>query len=207
MITTGITIDSRIDTELLVGLIFQYCGAMTPVYNTSTTFVWANQLFFKNWYWQIGQLLDTLEYDYEPLENFRREEDLKRGTSEDTSANTTEQESNESSSNGTTSQSGNNTEETKVSAYNESLYQPQQQVTNNYSDNGSATNTANSARDLGRKRTENRTFGAKEDNLIKGLNGLFTSQNLIEQQRDVVQFNVYMWIVKKYQETMMYGVF
>lgn len=177
------------------------------MYNTTTTFVWANQLFFKNWYWQIGQLLDTLEYDYEPLDNFRREEDLNRGTSEDTSTKTNEDETNQAGNTSTTANSGNSTSENKVSAYNESAYQPQEQDTNQFTNNGNQTSTTNATRNLGRQRNENRTFGAKEKNIIKGLNGLFTTQNLIEQQRQVVEFNPYMWIVKKYQETMMYAIF
>jgi len=199
MVLEGIKIDSRIDQELLGNLIFEKCGAMEPVYNTTYTFTWANQNFFKNWYWQIGQLLDTLEYEYEPLDNFRREEDLNRGTSEDTTTETNENETNQ----GSTSTTSSSTTEHKVSAYNESAYQPQDYDTAS----GSAQGTSNDSRNLGRTRTEGRTFGAKEKNTIKGLNGLFATQDLIKKQREVVEFNVYMWIVQKYMDTMMYGVF
>jgi len=207
LLLQDIKIDSRIDQDLLADLIFQYCGSMTPVYNTSYTFLWANQIFFKNWYWQIGQLLDTLEYEYEPLDNFRRNEDLNRGTSEDTKTTTNENETNEGNGTNTTNTNGSSTDEHKVSAYNESLYQPQEYDEHKYNDYGAAQSTTNNNRNLGRTRNEGRTFGAKELNTIRGLNGLFTTQNLIEQQREVVQFNIYMWIVEKYKDTMMYGVF
>lgn len=187
--------DSRIDLELLVGKIVQVCGAMSPVYNTTESYTYFHKQFFKMWKTQISKLLDTMEYEYEPLENYRRVEDLKSDTNENTSGNEsgTDKSSNSSSSSSTV--------ETKTSAYNESVYQPERQETENAKGSGSS-NSENS-----RQYSQGKTSGVKEDNTIRGLNGLFTTQQLIEQERKVAEFNVYQWIVNKYMEELFICVF
>ena len=52
-----------------------------------------------------------------------------------------------------------------------------------------------------------KTSGVKEDNTIRGLNGLFTTQQLIKQEREIAEFNVYQWIVNKYMEELFICVF
>ena len=58
-----------------------------------------------------------------------------------------------------------------------------------------------------RNKTEGRNNSAKDDNTIRGLNGLFTTQQLIKQEREVAEFNVYQWIVNKYMEELFICVF
>lgn len=187
--------DSRIDLDLLAGKIVQVCGAMAPVYNTTESYSYFHKQFFKMWGAQITKLLDTTEYDYEPLENYRRVEDLKSDTTENTNGT---EKGNDKSTNSSTSSS---TAENKTSAYNESVYQPESQET----DNGSSSGNSNS--ESSREYNRGKTSGVKEDNTIRGLNGLFTTQQLIKQEREIAEFNVYQWIVNKYMEELFICVF
>ena len=187
--------DSRIDMDILTGKIVQVCGAMTPVYNTTESYTYFHKLFFKTWGVQIKKLFDTMDYKYEPLENYRRVEDLKSDTSENTSGN---ENGNDSSSSNSQNSS---TVENKTSAYNESLYQPESQETEQGNSSGS-TNGQNH-----KDYTREKKSGIKEDNTIRGLNGLFTTQQLIRQEREIAEFNVYQWIVNKYMEELFICVF
>lgn len=187
--------DSRIDMDILTGKIVQVCGAMTPVYNTTDSYTYFHKLFFKTWGVQIKKLFDTMDYEYEPLENYRRVEDLKSDTSENTSGN---ENGNDSSSSNSQNSS---TVENKTSAYNESLYQPESQETEQGNSSGS-TNGQNH-----KDYTREKKSGIKEDNIIRGLNGLFTTQQLIKQEREIAEFNVYQWIVNKYMEELFICVF
>lgn len=187
--------DSRIDMDILTGKIVQVCGAMTPVYNTTESYTYFHKLFFKTWGVQIKKMFDTMDYEYEPLENYRRVEDLKSDTSENTSGN---ENGNDSSSSNSQNSS---TVENKTSAYNESLYQPESQETEQGNSSGS-TNGQNH-----KDYTREKKSGVKEDNTIRGLNGLFTTQQLIKQEREIAEFNVYQWIVNKYMEELFICVF
>lgn len=187
--------DSRIDLDLLAGKIVQVCGSMAPVYNTTESYSYFHKQFFKMWGAQITKLFDTMEYDYEPLENYRRVEDLKSDTTENTNGKESGTDKN------TNSSTSSSTAENKTSAYNESVYQPESQET----DNGSSSGNSNS--ESSREYNRGKTSGVKEDNTIRGLNGLFTTQQLIKQEREIAEFNVYQWIVNKYMEELFICVF
>ena len=191
MLMIGLEFDSRIDKELLAMKIAQVCGPMTPVHNTSTSYVTFHELFFKMWSPQIKRLLDTLDIKYNPLDNYRREEDLKLESAEKTgvkSNSTTTHESDSSSA-----------DESKTSAYNEDLYQPNSINEFNNHEKGNDKTVRDDTRD--------KNIDTKENNVIKGLNGLFTSQQLLQQEREVAQYNVYQWIVNKYMEELFICVF
>ena len=253
--------DSRIDTDLLVGKIIEVCGNMTPVHNTTDSFLYFHKLFFKMWEKQISKLLDTLDYQYEPLENYRRAEKLtlnanenitgsnntngsntnnESSTSKDTYKDSSKSNSSSNSSgNESSSSSDSSTAEEKTSAFNESGYQPENQTTKSSSVNGSksisnessssnnssnnssgsentesssednreSTNTYSRTNQQNSNYTKGTTNGKTEDNTIRGLNGLFTTQQLIKQEREIAEFNIYQWIVTKYMEELFICVF
>ena len=207
--------DSRINLDLLAGKIVQVCGAMSPVYNTTDSYVYFHKQFFMMWKSQISKLLDTTEYDYEPLENYRRVEDMKHTETDnrtETEGITGESNSSDESSGSTnTSSDKSSTVEDKTSAFNESVYQPDKQSTDSGKATGteqrSDTSSGTTKNKTDRNKTEGRNNSAKDDNIIRGLNGLFTTQQLIKQEREVAEFNVYQWIVNKYMEELFICVF
>ena len=207
--------DSRINLDLLAGKIVQVCGAMAPVYNTTDSYVYFHKQFFMMWKTQISKLLDTMEYEYEPLENYRRIEDMKHTDSDkktETEGITGESNSTDKTT-GTTSTSSDksSTVEDKTSAFNESVYQPDKQSTDTGKVTGKEDRTDESngttKNKTDRSKTEERNASAKDDNTIRGLNGLFTTQQLIKQEREIAEFNVYQWIVNKYMEELFICVF
>lgn len=172
-------IDDRLDREVLVAEIMRQCGALTPIYNTTDSFEYFTKAFFKREKDTIKKMIDTTQLEYNPLENFERKEKLKHVANE----NTATDETNINQSNSTA------TEEEKTSAYNEDLYQPINQTT------GSNETSGKEIRDYDRKRD----FTSNDDNSATGINGLTTRQDLILKERKVVDFNIYKWIVEKYE--------
>lgn len=199
MLTTTAEFDSRIDKEVLGMDIVQTCGAMTPVYNQSDVFVIMHRQFFAKWGSQISKLLDTVEMEYPALENFSREEERKlknvedrKDTREGELKRTDEMES-----------SSTNEQEDKVSAYNESVYQPDSQTSSANESKGKNTR-GDTSKDSYKK---DNTINEDETKKVHGMNGNYSYQKLLEDQRRVAEFNVYQWITNKYMEVMMLCVF
>ena len=64
-----IELDERLDKDVLAGVLLDECGAMTSIYNVTSTFKYFSNLFFKKYKWNIKKLVDTLEFEYDPLKN------------------------------------------------------------------------------------------------------------------------------------------
>ena len=65
----GIELDSRLDKELMAGVLLDRCGALNSVYNVTATFKYFSDMFFKKYAWNITKLANTLEFQYDPLKN------------------------------------------------------------------------------------------------------------------------------------------
>lgn len=186
----NITIDSRIDKSLLASHIVLRCGSLSPVFNTSYSYEIWHQHWFEVHQREITALLDTYELEYNPIEAYSRFEDKHHRADE----STTLDETNSANSNTNSSQSSNGSSEQKHSAYNENIYQPNDQTLSN----SSASGTENTGESAKRDYTRDRDFETTDDNYVHGNNGLFTFQQMVNQQRDTVQFNILEWIVNKY---------
>ena len=68
-IFADIELDARLDKNILIGAILDECGAMRAIYDTTPTFKYFSDNFFKKYKWNIGKLVDTLEAKYDPLIN------------------------------------------------------------------------------------------------------------------------------------------
>lgn len=166
-----IELDERIDKNVLFTNIFLKAGALTPLMNVTETFKMFSDNFFKKHALTITELMDTLEYEYNPIDNYNRVEE------------TTNTQEGEATSN------GNSTAVGKVSAYDsfEML------------DNNEQSNTS------GATSTSNNTV--TNVSTIKGNIGVMSTQQMIEQQRKTVQFNVIEWITDKYSMELFLSVF
>lgn len=198
-----VVLDERLDRKILVAEIMRKCGALTPIYNTTDSFEYFTKAFFEREKDVIKKMIDTTMLEYNPLENFERKEKLKHeaievtDTDESTSVNESTTVDEQSSSN----VSVNNNEENKTSAYNESVYQPETQTTITANTNNAETKDQDTTREVKDKREYDRTrdFNSNDDNVATGINGLTTRQDLIIKQRKVVKFNIYNWIVEKFE--------
>lgn len=113
----------RLDPGILVDTILLRCGNQFTYFQNEKMLRKAINNFFKKYYVSFDRMAYALEIDYNPLENYNRTDDY----SKTTDASSTSNIKSESEANGT--------REDKVSAYNESVYQPKQYVD---SDNSSS---------------------------------------------------------------------
>lgn len=210
----NIVLDNRLDKETLIGVLLDECGACESLYNTSPTFKYFSDLFFKKYQWNIKKLADSLEFEYDPLKNknlqWTETTNIEQNldTDEDTSEsrnrlNTGTQTKNDT---GTQGNQYNETETNTISAMNSNDYQPdnksetdggntrtdnlQSQRTDNLNEAITATTGRNKAEDL----TWEETDTHNESGIVNT-----SYQELIEKERKVAQFSIYGWIAKKYR--------
>lgn len=180
-----IDVDARVDKDILVGALVDQCGAMRCLYETTASFKYFSDNFFKKYKWNITKMLNTLEFEYDPLKNkqldWTEETDITQDldTEEDRTRNNT----------GT---QGNVYEETNtVSAMNSDSYSP-----DNKSDS-SNTRTDNLSESINATKDEDLTWDETDTHTESGtINTAY--QDLIDKERKVSEFNVYNWISKKY---------
>lgn len=139
-----IDLDERLDKDVLVGVLLEECGAMRCIYETTATFKYFSDLFFKKYKWNIGKLCDTMELKYDPLVNKElnwtevTDIDQNLDTDEDVSKNRTKTNTGTQTTNDTGTQTTNDTgtqgneysetEENTVSAMNSSNYEPDRNI-------------------------------------------------------------------------------
>ena len=192
-----IVLDERLDKETLVGVLLDECGAMESVYNTTPTFKYYSDNFFKKYQWNITKLADSLHFEYDPLKNRSLEWtettniEQNLDTDEDTS------ETRNKANTGTQSNDYENHETNTISAMNSNDYEP---------DNKSDTEGENTRTDnlnehitstVGRDKSEDLTWEETDTHTENGTNNI-PYQDLIEKERKVAQFSLYGWIAKKY---------
>ena len=173
-------IDERLDKEELKMAILERCGTLLPVYTRSEMFKSFSDSFFKRRKNIITKLIDTTEFDYNPIDNYDRTEEVHRVYDEETT-----------SKNATTGETTNaSTQENQTSAYDSSAYQPKDKITGNGTSSDTTTGTGSGTNDI-IEDTITRTHG----NI-----GVTTTQKMIESERKVVLFNVYHWIAIEFEQ-------
>lgn len=190
-----IDIDTRINKDILILEIVKNCGGMTPLVNTWESFKMYSDGFFAKWKYQISKLLDTLEFDYNPIWN-------KDGTTKyikNTDRERNEERTDDYTENNDTS--GNSTNENTVSAYDSSSYQPHEKDTNNYSD----TKDITSNRDSDTRESEGIAESYTE--IQQGNIGVTTTQAMIKEEQSLYDFNIFTWIVDRYRNELFLRVY
>ena len=180
-----IVLDSRVDKQVLVGALLDECGAMRCLYETTATFKYFSDNFFKKYAKNIEKMWDTLEYEYDPLVN----KELEWVEETDITQNLDTEENRNKDNTGT---QGNVYEETNtVSAMNSDNYSPDNKS------NSSNTRTDNFNEQVDATKNEDLTWDETDSHKEKGIVNV-AYQDLIEKERRVAEFNVYNWISKKY---------
>lgn len=122
--------------------------------------------------WQ--QLYDTTQYEYDPIANYDRTEHVV----ETTEGSTTGSSSGESSS----TSSGSSSTTSKKTAYNSNAFADSGKTESQ----GQQTDSSSDSAESSQERSDSRTL----DSTVRGNIGVTSTQQLIQAQRDVVQFNV-----------------
>ncbi|MBO7716330.1 MAG: hypothetical protein J6S85_22385 [Methanobrevibacter sp.] len=189
-----IELDERLDKSTLAGVLLDECGAMRCIYETTASFKYFSDLFFKKYAWNITKLVNSLHFEYDPLKNKNMEwtETTEIEQNLDTEEN---REKNNTGTEGTVF-----TETNTISAMNSSTYQPDNQR------EGNSTRTDNLKETNDSNKNENLTWDETDTHKENGLERM-PYQDLIEKERKVSQFNIYMWIADKYSSELFLMVY
>ena len=186
-----IDIDARLDKDVLVGSLLDECGAMNCLYDTTATFKYFSNNFFKKYKWNIEKLLDTLELKYDPLTNkniqwtettkIDQDLDTAESQSQNLGRSTSESENEKNTGSvrntgtvkntGTVRNEDEDNEENKISAMKSSSYQPD----NNRDTDGSSRRQDDLQREDNLKR---------EDDLRKDRSNSFTEHTNTNKDRN-----------------------
>lgn len=173
-------IDERLDKEQVKMAILQRAGTLFPLYTNSGMFKQFSDAFFAQRKTIIKKLVDTLEFEYNPIDNYRREEEVDRKYDVKTNNNTETE--------GTLTT--NNTQENLVSAYDTDEYSPGDKTIANGS-NTDKTKAENNGTNDTTEKIKTKTVG----NI-----GITTTQKLIMEERKVAKFDIYKWIAIEFEQ-------
>lgn len=166
------TLDSRIDREMLNRIIIKDLGNLRPITTNTKILKMLIDEFFNKYNYNITKLLDTMYYNYDPLTNKNITETEHRESTGDID-NTDEYHTD----------TGVDTEDT-VSAYNETTYQPKAKKEQDGTTDHRGVTTSDIRSDVDTHKT------------ITGKDSPDTYQSLIEQERKLADFNIFVWIIK-----------
>lgn len=184
-----IDIDDRIDIDTMVASLMDRCGAMTCLYETTSTFKYFSDNFFKKYKWNITKLINTLEFEYDPLKNksveWTETTDIEQAldTSEDRDRKNT----------GTQGSSYTENQTNTISAMNSSNYEPD----NKRDTSGSNTRTDNLNEQINATKDEDLSWDETDTHIESGTVNV-PYQDLIEKERKQAMFNIYNWISERY---------
>lgn len=199
-IMDNFTVPDGIDRQLALDTIYQRCG-LTPLYHPDPAWLkfyvgrWCSKNA-KTW----EELYKTTIQDYNPIYNYDRTEetaDIRSGTrklSEDTSSNT--KQNGDTSVTDTSSDSSEHT----TSADNSDTYEPGYKDVSSRQDT-QASESSNRV-DVTGDRAVDETTGETYSHKLRayGNIGVTTTQEMLEDQRKLVRYNVYNEIADSFKE-------
>lgn len=186
-------LDNRLDRNVMNRAMIKELGAMRPYVNDTTIFKFALENFFDKWNYNIGKLIDTMYYSYDPIGNKNITRTLGETENRESQANINNTDTYTTNTDKTETIS-NTTEET-VSAYDSSTYQPKNKSVSSTNDN--------TDQDVEHEGTTSSDIQSDVDTAhdleetIKGKDGQSSYQELIKQERKLAEFNIYEWILKQ----------
>lgn len=160
---SDIKLPEAIDSSILINQILVDSAEFGLIYPNGDYMKNLIQLFFEKHYLTFNRWITALNTEYNPLENYDRNEEWKDNRESNLTTNT------QNTSSGTN--------ENKVSAFNESSYSPESyNIDSNTTIGTSYGNTSDDSTHTGR---------------THGNIGVTTSQQMLEAELNVVRFNIY----------------
>ena len=160
-------------------VIINELGAMRPVTTDPDMFKILLDTFVKKYTLNIQKLVDTMYFEYNPLDTKNVTEVEHRFSTGDID-NTDKYD--------TTSG-----QEDKISAYDTSTYQPKGKTDGTTHHEGETTSDIESTVDT--------------DKTIRGKDGQDSYQTLVEQERKLAEFNIFNWIIKQMRKELFLMVY
>lgn len=181
-----IVLDNRVNKDVLLQEITKECSQMIPISQTVGSFKQLSDQFFKKWQYQITKLMNTQEFEYNPIWNRDGKIVEWRGVERVREESVTEDV------NSKNHEYVDSDHEETVSAYDSSTYQPYGKDVSHSTRDGSE----NTDRDRDTDENESTVENFTQTN--QGNVGVTTTQSMIKEERELYEFNIYEWIVKKY---------
>lgn len=217
---SGLSLPMPLNKETCVGAITVRCGLLTPVYSEPRVMQMAIDQWSKQMQWTFEHLIKIIQAEYSPIENNDRYTDQTRqregGATRTHSGTDTRTETHSGNDvtreGGTTAlaHTGDDTTTNKVSAYNSSTFQNDNEETTEYGGTDTTTHGKTETTEHGHVVTDRNAHGLtiRDENDGKettetrthGNVGIITYQNIINQELELLRrFDVYGWIAKKFE--------
>lgn len=187
-------LDDRLDKNALNVLMVDELGAMDVWYEDTEVYKVFSDNFFQIWKDNIKKLTDTVEAEYNLLQNTNMTETTTVEIDQDMDTTTAGSNTDQY----TRSTTDGDEETRKVSAFDETTFQNDSQRissgTGSVTHNGTKTDSGTKNEDLTWRETDQTVRTGYKDRDV---------QDALEKERKLSRFNVYQWIIKKYKEDMM----
>ena len=207
---------SPLDRSVLINSIIMRCGLNYPLYADPAVMANAISLWSAKNQYTFEHVAKVYEASYSPIENYDRYEDMSsnrdRGLTDDTYGYGNKNDS--IISNRTTGHSGTDTttNETTVSAFNATTYQPDNKLTSSLlhgesvSDSGSSNRTSNTSSNS--KKTISENEKTTQDNHIRGNIGVTTATAMQSEEYEFLKnYNPYEFLAGLFENELTLFVF
>lgn len=190
---------SLIDRETLINSLLLDAGEFEVMYSNPDFLKSAINLWFMKNFRTFNKWINALDISYNPLENYDRMEEWTDENVATGSQKSTQNGEITGSSNtkGTQTSNGTSDVENKVSAYDSSSYQPHDIANGTTTDDLSredeenTSSTSNSTTDVtSENRANNKRVGRAHGNI-----GVTTSQQMLQSELDIAEWNIYQHII------------
>lgn len=214
-----ISLDERLEKNLLITYIMQYCGSNEVRYPEPEILKMCVDAFFKSKKENYSRMLDALLIEYSPIENYDRMEERTLDINRENIVNRSGEDSRTdnrtlSSTTVDSIQSEKNSmSENKTSAFNATTYQPlgtstteeSGNSTDNMENNG--TDNLESENKFSNSETGNGTEGHKENARMHGNIGVTTNQQMINEEIELRKINIYELIALDFENEITIAVY
>lgn len=192
----NLVLPEDVDKDTLTENILLRGGEFEVLYSDPYFMKDAIGLWSRKWSRTFTKWAEALAIEYNPLENYDRKEDYTDTLNKGIKTETTRNGNNTRTFNNTdtTTPRTTYTEETQVSAFDSSTYQPSQQVTTTPTGLGDTlahSGTIKDASGEGTKGSETENNKTIHDGRIHGNIGVTTSQQMLEAELSISEWNLY----------------
>lgn len=186
--------EDRYNKSILTDLIFDECGDLYPYYQNPSTLKRQIEQFFARYKEQFTRAWDALYSDYNPIENYDRNESWSDSAS---NSESTSESVHASTSN---SDSSANSLVNQVAPYDDETFKNRERSA---SDGSSAGRSSNDTQGQA-KRDETRF--SRHDGRVHGNIGVKTTQSMISESLELANFDIYLWIVILFREKLISSI-
>ncbi len=204
-----------VDKNLVVSNILLECEGMEILYPNPDLLKQAIKIWSLMELPVWTRLYETTQYEYDPIENYDRKEDWEDTNTgsdiETRNLQTTDNRIPNLTRKSDTKNGGSDVTENQVSAFNTSTYSNRDKATLTYGGTNTDTTTETGSdnrtgSDTGTISREN-SGGVKHTGRIHGNIGITTTQKMIQEERDISEFNLVKRIVIDFKKRFCIGVY